>query len=1316
MTTTPFCKYGTTAEALSTAWSTSGVLSGDVTTPPPTTAVEESTDVTDTFSVGTEFTIVDSFKEGTTTIEALPTGTSEVLSSNVTTPPPTTAVEESTHTTEMFSVGTEFTHSFTEGTTTIEALSTGWSTSWVLSSDVTTPPPTTAVEESTDTTEMLYVGTEVTTVTTEGFSTGFSTDITDTDTTLHATDGGTATKMTPPSQVTTPSTSCATPCHLYATCVTRQSGHTCVCSSGYQGNGTICILAAEQVILEMTMIINYTADLADSSSQAFRTLARTVSSKIFVYLSSSTSGLLSVTVSSFRPGSVVATVNANFQQNTSVDAASVVNTLKQAVANDTENPLGLDTSSIVLIGSQLVLLLAYIDDDFISFIPNGNRCPVSGCGVSPTASVTNTTMSMDMTTSVEESTDGTEMFSVGTEVTIVDSFMVGTTTESLSGDVTTPPPTTAVQESTDTTEMFSVGTEFTVVDSFTEGTTTTEALPTGWSTSGVLSSDVTTPPPTTAVEESTDTTEMLYVGTEVTTVTTEGFSTGFSTDITDTDTTLHATDGGTATQMTTPSQVTTPSTSCATPCHLYATCVTRQSGHTCVCSSGYQGNGTICTLAAEQVILEITMNIIYTADLADSSSQAFRTLARTVSSKIFVYLSSSTSGLLSVTVSSFRPGSVVATVNANFQQNTSVDAASVVNTLKQAVANDTENPLGLDTSSIVLCPVSGCGVSPTASMTNMTMAMNMTTAVEESTDTTEMFSVGTEVTIVDSFMVGTTTDSFSGDVTTRPPTTAVEESTDTTEMFSVGTEFTIVDSFKEGTTTTEALSTDTPEILSSDVTSPPPTTTVEESTVSTEMLYVGTEVTTVTTEGLSTSFSTDATDTDTTLHATDGGTATQMTMNMTASSAMNMTTPQRHDDGQQNFVGTANQRYIRYDTASRNNAYTYTASKHNAHTYTASKHNAHTYTASKHNSHTNTASKHNAHTYTASKHNAHTYTASKHNSHTYTASKHNVHKCTASKHNAHTYTASKYNTQGYTTTKHNAHTYTASNHNAHSYTAIENNRTACYNRTYHRVSNYHWSLPGMHHDVPPLRLLCRSGFWEKLRLQCWLQRRWNDLHTWYVIPSKKVNLEMKMTSVPFTEDLKDKSSEAFRSLSFKVSQQIFVYLKTTSLGSSLLSVTILNFRQGSVVANYNANFQSNATVSDSGVSSALQQAISNDPNNTFGIDVSSLCTKSNEELACGETTGVDQNLVIGLGISLPLLAIILLIILGFLIKRSRDIKEEYNVRYMARRYGQRTEGKDVNLESGREQRTVPAVSYAMKPAAFERPRNLNYKRMMTFNR
>ncbi|XP_035689371.1 uncharacterized protein LOC118424746 [Branchiostoma floridae] len=154
---------------------------------------------------------------------------------------------------------------------------------------------------------------------------------------------------------------------------------------------------------------------------------------------------------------------------------------------------------------------------------------------------------------------------------------------------------------------------------------------------------------------------------------------------------------------------------------------------------------------------------------------------------------------------------------------------------------------------------------------------------------------------------------------------------------------------------------------------------------------------------------------------------------------------------------------------------------------------------------------------------------------------------------------------------------------------------------------------------------------------------------------------MRMTSIAFTEDLKDRSSEAFRSLSFKVSRQIFVYLKTTSLGDSLLSVTILNFRQGSVVANYNANFKSNATVSDSGVSGALQQAISQDPNNTFGIDVSSLCTKTNEDAACGETIGMDQNLIIGLAVGVPVAVIILIIILVCLIKRARDGKEDGGV-------------------------------------------------------
>ncbi|XP_066303147.1 uncharacterized protein [Branchiostoma lanceolatum] len=231
---------------------------------------------------------------------------------------------------------------------------------------------------------------------------------------------------------------------------------------------------------------------------------------------------------------------------------------------------------------------------------------------------------------------------------------------------------------------------------------------------------------------------------------------------------------------------------------------------------------------------------------------------------------------------------------------------------------------------------------------------------------------------------------------------------------------------------------------------------------------------------------------------------------------------------------------------------------------------------------------------------------------------------------------------------------------------------------------------------------------------------------------------MKMTSIPFTEDLKDKSSEAFRSLSFKVSRQIFVYLSTTSLGSSLLSVTILNFRQGSVVANYNANFKSNATVSDSGVSGALQQAISSDPNNTFGIDVSSLCTKSNEDLACGETAGVDQNLIIGLAVCVPILAIILFIILGFIIKRILDRRDEYdvqdivkkNVGKMASKDGGNAKGievKDGKMERwaearkaasyppriliGRAPRTVPVASYAMQPASFERLRGSNYKRM-----
>ncbi|KAI8489995.1 hypothetical protein Bbelb_323560 [Branchiostoma belcheri] len=249
------------------------------------------------------------------------------------------------------------------------------------------------------------------------------------------------------------------------------------------------------------------------------------------------------------------------------------------------------------------------------------------------------------------------------------------------------------------------------------------------------------------------------------------------------------------------------------------------------------------------------------------------------------------------------------------------------------------------------------------------------------------------------------------------------------------------------------------------------------------------------------------------------------------------------------------------------------------------------------------------------------------------------------------------------------------------------------------------------------------------------------------LASKKVNLEMRMTSIPFTEDLKDRNSQAFRSLSFKVSKQIFDYLKTTSLGSSLLSVTILNFRQGSVVANYNANFQSNATVSDSGVSSALQQAISKDPNNTFGIDVSSLCTKTDENAACGETTGMNQYLLIGLGAGVSVVAIIMLTLLGCLIKRALNRKkgegdsesessseEESEEEIEEKKKDKKVENgghdkKDKNDKNdkndrktvskdtknskkeinGGPQKKVPSASYPVKPDPVDPQRN--YKRM-----
>ncbi|CAH1239023.1 Hypp5690 [Branchiostoma lanceolatum] len=407
--------------------------------------------------------------------------------------------------------------------------------------------------------------------------------------------------------------------------------------------------AAQQVSLEMTMNIPYTSDLADSSSQAFRTLAQTVSTKIYAYLSSSTSGLLSVTVSSFRPGSVVATVNANFQQNASVSSSGVVSSLKQAVANDTENPLGLNTSSISL-------------------------CPVGGCGVGVTTvapdnataeQVVNTTASApDVTvhTAQQVSLEMTMNIPYTSDLADSNSQAFRTLAQTVSNKI-------FVYLSSSTSGLLSV-----TVSSFRPGSVVATVNANFQQNASVSSSGVVS---SLKQAVANDTENPLGLNTSsISLCPVGGCSVGVTTAAPSNATTKPVTMPPSAFNATTRSNV-------------------MASGNSTTMSM----NGTT---PAQQVSLEMTMNIPYTSDLANSNSQAFRTLAQTVSTKIFVYLSSSTSGLLSVTVSSFRPGSVVATVNANFQQNASVSSSGVVNSLKQAVANDTENPLGLNTSSIVL--------------------------------------------------------------------------------------------------------------------------------------------------------------------------------------------------------------------------------------------------------------------------------------------------------------------------------------------------------------------------------------------------------------------------------------------------------------------------------------------------------------------------------------------------------------------------------------------------------------------------------------
>ncbi|XP_066302951.1 uncharacterized protein [Branchiostoma lanceolatum] len=157
------------------------------------------------------------------------------------------------------------------------------------------------------------------------------------------------------------------------------------------------------------------------------------------------------------------------------------------------------------------------------------------------------------------------------------------------------------------------------------------------------------------------------------------------------------------------------------------------------------------------------------------------------------------------------------------------------------------------------------------------------------------------------------------------------------------------------------------------------------------------------------------------------------------------------------------------------------------------------------------------------------------------------------------------------------------------------------------------------------------------------------------LASKPYHFEVRMVKVNFTEDLNNRDSLAFRSLSYRVTTVIYNYLKQSSLADVILGVTITRFRPGSVIADYNVNVNNSAAdvVNGTDISTALLTAIRNDSSNndTLGIERSSLCLKDSENQICGQ---VDLELSIWIKLLVSLGAFLLAIILAVVCKGTLE--------------------------------------------------------------
>ncbi|XP_019627934.1 PREDICTED: mucin-like protein [Branchiostoma belcheri] len=142
-----------------------------------------------------------------------------------------------------------------------------------------------------------------------------------------------------------------------------------------------------------------------------------------------------------------------------------------------------------------------------------------------------------------------------------------------------------------------------------------------------------------------------------------------------------------------------------------AFCAVVAGNETCSCADGYRlnSNGTLCeeskTYEAE---IRVT-NQVFTAELRDPTSSQYKTMkAKAGRTLQMLYKSVMGNSFLGVTVDGFKNGSVVVIFTLNLASNTTHNASSSEQALREAIASSGGGELIVDASSVTVTDIDEC--------------------------------------------------------------------------------------------------------------------------------------------------------------------------------------------------------------------------------------------------------------------------------------------------------------------------------------------------------------------------------------------------------------------------------------------------------------------------------------------------------------------------------------------------------------------------------------------------------------------------------